>query len=377
MLDTSGAAAPAVDWFRMRTPGDRLDIQQASDLCWGRIGTRTGLWTCCDRNGQHSAGRIYFFSPATLARLQPGGKVIADEEFTIVPPQGSWDEFAAASRGAGAAVLDDVRRRMVTDAQRADEPYLDLEALTIAPATGGPGGSHLFVVAEEPHSAVLELAIEEDGEHRQARVVALYAYRERPEEQGTAKNDGLEGFAYSGMPGLFYFAEEGTRDAQNRPSALLLFADPRVGIARLRDGVIEPGAAASEALTAAVRGQRKGPMQTMNGLCLTRDGHLLALDRNGGWILRVDAKARTAEPWLNLYDLGGQDLRKILAKVPHERKLPYVSIEGLAIDEAGDLWLVDDPAIPEGFRESTLLRIRLPAGTPPAASGAASGATSP
>jgi hypothetical protein len=38
--------------------------------------------------------------------------------------------------------------------------------------------------------------------------------------------------------------------------------------------------------------------------------------------------------------------------------MPYISIEGIAVDGAGALWLVDDPAMPEAFRASCLLRVR-------------------
>jgi len=37
--------------------------------------------------------------------------------------------------------------------------------------------------------------------------------------------------------------------------------------------------------------------------------------------------------------------------------MPYVSIEGIAFDPSGTLWLVDDPAMPESFRTSCLIRI--------------------
>ena len=52
---------------------------------------------------------------------------------------------------------------------------------------------------------------------------------------------------------------------------------------------------------------------------------------------------------------------------PEERHMPYVSIEGIALDEAGAVWLVDDPAAPEGWRESCLVRLsHVPPLPPPA-----------
>ena len=99
-------------------------------------------------------------------------------------------------------------------------------------------------------------------------------------------------------------------------------------------------------------------MQTLNGMTRTPDGGLAVVDRNGGWILRIDPHRKRAEKWLNLYDLDGTNLRQTLANFPGLRLMPYISIEGIAMDPAGTLWLVDDPAMPESFRASCLIRIR-------------------
>ena len=156
---------------------------------------------------------------------------------------------------------------------------------------------------------------------------------------------------------MLYWAEEGTRSHNDEEVPRLMFRDPRIGRARLRDGRLHVDADASRELTRAVRSQRRGKMQTLNALTATADGRLLAVDRNGGWILRIDPGTRTATRWLNLYDLEGTNLREALADFPAKRKMPYVSIEGIAVDPNGTLWLVDDPAMPEGFRASCLLRV--------------------
>lgn len=345
-------AAPQVDLFLMETPKGE-PINQASDLCYGSAAGRTGLWTCCDRNGLATAGQIYRFDVRRDAPAQQAvGRVRAAESFVIVPPEGAWKDFAAAQRGISAEAIEDVRRRIVSAEARGDEPYLDLEAMTI----GADG--YLYVVTEEPWSTILKLRIEGAAGAGVARLVGLYAYHERPAEQGTAKNDGLEGLAWSGHNDRFYFCEEGTRDAKGQASALLFFLDPRLGVGQLDAGELHIANELSHGLTDAVRRLRTAPTQTLNGLCVLPGGEVLALDRNGGVILKCDPKTPRCDVWLNLYDMDGVDLRRLLARVPHDRHMPYVSMEGLAVDPSGDLWLVDDPAIPEGFRESTLIRVR-------------------
>lgn len=352
------AAGRKVDFFRLRAPGDAYDIAQASDLHYGRLGDRHGLWMVCDRNGRESAGKIYFFSLRALAAAPSGGTLVADDAFTIVAPSGDWAAFAAANRGAGEAALADVRRRIVPAAERKDEPFLDLEAVTIGAAVQPPHEPRLFVVAEEPYSVILELTLEGGGQNGRARLMALYGYDEPPEHQGAALNDGLEGFAWAGRPGWFYFAEEGTRSHTEEARPRIMFREPILGLGELKDGRLAPDRERTEALSAAVRRCRRGAAQTLNALAVLRDGRILAVDRNGGCILHVDPAGERVAPWLDLYAPHGGNLRELLAGFPRRRKMPYVSIEGLAVDDAGALWLVDDPAIPEGWRESCLVRIR-------------------
>ncbi|GMU24973.1 MAG: hypothetical protein AMXMBFR13_50440 [Phycisphaerae bacterium] len=373
VLPAFASAEPTISFYRLRAPGDAHDVEQASGLHYGRLGEREGLWIVCDRNGRQSAGKLYHFSKATLARVQAGRSIVADEAFTVVLPRGEWSAFAAAHAAAGDDVLSEVHRRISPGQQRTEEPFLDLEAVTIAPAITHPHEPRVFVVAEEPHSVILELTLEGSGTEARARLVALYAYEEKADEQGTARNDGLEGLAWAGKPGRFYLAEEGTRSHTDEASALLFFRDPRLGVADLKAGRVQVDEKASDALTTAVRACRKAGMQTLNGLCVPSDtastapasgsvdrAGLLAIDRNGGWILRVDPEKHTARPWLNLYDLQGRNLRELLASFPEPRRMPYISIEGLAMDPAGALWLVDDPAIPEGWRASALIRVANP-----------------
>jgi len=357
-----------IEWFRLQAPGDTHGIQQASDLHYGRLGGREGLWAVCDRNGRESAGRIYFFSPETLQATRPEGKIVADEEFVVLGPAEGWPAFYARPSRVGREILDDIRRRTTPVADRGDEPFLDLEAITIGSSPGAPHEKRLFVAAEEPYSVILELALGNEGRDGPvrpsggeppgvARLVNLYAYGEPAEHQGTARNDGLEGLAFAGKPGQFYFAEEGTRSHTQDPKPLLMFRDPILGRGELNERRLEPDPLLSQALSAAVRKCRKGESQTLNGLAVLRDGRLLAVDRNGGLILRIDPARAAAEPWVNLYDLAGKNLRELLAGFPQRRRMPYISIEGIALDGAGALWLVDDPAMPEGWRESCLLRI--------------------
>src|SRR5512144_902454 len=102
----ANAARPQVDVFRLRTPGDAGDINQGSDLHYGRIGRREGLWVVSDRNGGATAGKI---SPESLRKARPGGSIVADEAFTVTAPAEGWKRFEAENRSAGEAVLADVR----------------------------------------------------------------------------------------------------------------------------------------------------------------------------------------------------------------------------------------------------------------------------
>ncbi len=346
-----------IAYYRLRAPGSGHDIEQASGLHYGRLGERDGLWLTCDRNGGGSAGRLYFISAATLKRATHQAPLVADEVFPIVLAEGDFSAFAAAHPGAGRSVLAEVHRRLQAGLEGRQGPLLDLEAVTIAPSPSPPHEPRVFVVAEEPFSTVLELALEGEGQAAKARLTAVYAYQEADDERGTDRNDGIEGLAYAGRVGEFYWAEEGTKSHGGGLGAKLFFLNPRLGRARFEAGQVMVDREASDALTAAVRAQRRGKMQTLNALAAMPDGRLLAVDRNGGWILRVDPDKRTAQRWLNLYDLHGTNLREALGAFPAKRRMPYVSIEGIAVDRAGTLWLVDDPAMPEGFRASCLVRI--------------------
>jgi len=358
LLPLPARAEIVVDCFRLRAPDNTRDIEQGSDLHYGRLGDRDGLWLDCDRNGRQSAGKIYLISPKTLQAAKPSAPIIADEEFTIVAPAEGWAAFNAANKGAGDEPLADLRRRVTPSEARGEEPFLDLEAITIAPSPTPPHEPRLFVVAEEPFSTVLELVLQGHGPSAQARLAAAYTYPEKPEEQGSARNDGLEGFAYAGRLGEFYFAEEATAPLNQEPRSLVLFSvDPRLGRVRLDSGRAVIDTEISDPLTAAIRKCRRGKMQTLNAITVLPDGRLLVVDRNGGWIDLVDPVQRTAQNWLNLYDLDGKSLRKVLDQFPEQRKMPYVSIEGLAFDPTGALWLIDDPAMPEGWRESCMVRL--------------------
>ncbi len=381
------AAQPPLEirYFGMRSPGPHAHaIEQASDLCWGRLGAREGLWTACDRNGGESGAHIYLFTPATLsaaatrgtlptgtaaasstagtaaapkAAAIAGGTIAADEEMVIVPPKDGWSAFRNAHRTLPPAVLDDLQQRIEPSPNAPRPQPLDLEALTLAPAVLPPHEPRLFVVAEEPYSLVLELAVGQAAQPTRAELVAAYQYHERENEHGIDLNDGLEGLTSAGPAGRFFWAEEGTRLHKPDAHPRLFFSDPRVGVAELKGCAVEVAAAASDALTQAARGQKDRDQQTLNGLCSTPDGRLLAVDRNGGWILQLDPRARSAARWFNVYDIAGASLRKVLSDFPGPRVMPYVSIEGVALDGTGAVWLVDDPAMPEPFRASCLVRI--------------------
>lgn len=356
VIGSTGWAAQ-ITWYRLGTPDGSEEIAQASGLHYGSYGPRKGLWTACDRNGGPCAGKIYFIADERIASARPGATITASEEFFVTDPAEGWNRFAASHPAVGKNALADLRQRVEDGARDAEGMRLDLEAITIGFASSAPSEPRLFVVAEEPNSLVLELVLEPAGTTTAARLVDVFRYYENDAEHGTDFNDGLEGLAYAGSPGEFYWAEEGTR--LHRPDAhpRLFFADPRLGLARLALGQVAIEQPISDRLTKVVRAQRKGDAQTLNDLCLTPQGILLAVDRNGGWILRIDPKRATAERWLNLYDLEGVNLRQTLADFPAPRHMPYISIEGIAVDDAGAIWLVDDPAMPEEFRSSCAVRI--------------------
>lgn len=349
--------AVRIDYYHLRTPDGKDHIEQVSGLHYGRLESREGLWMVCDRNGGRSAGKLFFLSAKKLPQADSGEVLTADEVFIIEPPD-DWAGFAREYAAAGEIILAELHRQIMATLKGDDGPMLDLEAVTIAPSPAPPHESRIFVAVEQPYSMVLELELVYWKERVTARLMGVYAYSCVEEEQGRDSNDGLEGLAPNGRPGELYWVEEGTCSHTTEAKPLLMFTNPRIGLARLVKGRMVVDREVSEALTATVRAQRQGQMQTLNALAPTPDGLLLAVDRNGGWILRIDPRTNAAERWLNLYDIRGHDLRKVLADFPAPRRMPYISIEGAAIDTAGHLWLVDDPAMPESFRASCLIRIR-------------------
>ncbi len=345
-----------IDYYHLRAPDDKYDIEQASGLHYGRLGSREGLWVVCDRNGGRSAGKLYFLSAEKLPKANSGEALTTDEVF-IIEPSDDWVGFTKEYAAAGERVLAELRRQIMATLKGDDGPMLDLEAVTIAFSPEPPHESRIFVAVEQPYSMVLELELVNRKERAAARLIGVYTYNCVDEEQGRDSNDGLEGLTPTGNPGELYWVEEGTCSHTSEAKPLIMFTNPRMGRARLVKGRMVVDQSISASLTAAVRAQRQGQMQTLNALAPTPEGLLLAVDRNGGWILRIDPATCLAERWLNLYDIDGHDLRKVLADFPAPRRMPYISIEGAAVDPAGHLWLVDDPAMPENFRASCLIRI--------------------
>ncbi len=358
LLSFSAGCQPqmGIACFRLRSPGGRYAIEQASGLHDGRIGWREGLWLVCDRNGGQSAGQLFYISQKQLDEIVPGQTIRADEVFAVALPR-NWQEFADRFRNAGRGRLAELRRQIVATRENGEQPLLDLEAVMFAPGVSPPHEPHIFVAAEQPNSLVLELRLEEGDEATVARLVGAYFYNELPAEKGWDSNDGIEGLAWGDRPGQVYWAEEGSRSHTADPKPRLMFTRPRIGRGVLCKGRLNTEARYSELLTRAVWKLRSGEMQTLNGLARMANGELLAVDRNGGKILRIDPARGEVKAWLNLYDLEGRSLRDILGDFPARRRMPYVSIEGLAVDPRGYLWLVDDPAMPEAFRESCLVKI--------------------
>lgn len=355
---TTTPATVRIEYYRLRTADGQHDVQQCSALHFGRLGRRDGLWMTSDRNGGPSAGKIHFISAATLADAQHQGTIQVDECFTVVPPAEGWETFASSHSEIPAEILDDLHDRVEARLTGDKGPYLDLEAVTIAPSILPSHETSLFVAAEEPYSTVLELVPLAHGPDAQAQILSLHIYEEAEDERGSDRNDGLEALAWAGQPGFFYWAEEGTSYHGGDPGPRLFFRDPKVGRGRLIGGRLAIQQDLTDKLTSAVWTLREGPEQTLNALTVLPSGRLLAVDRNGAWILRLDPRAGTAERWLNLHDINGLDLRKLLHDFPAPRRMPYISIEGISVDPAGDIWLIDDPALPEAFRASCLIRLR-------------------
>jgi len=365
---TLSATQPAslhVACYRLATADGRREINQASGLHDGRLGSRDGLWIVCDRNSTDSGNRIFFIDRRQLARARDRQPLPVTEAIPIVEPAHGWEAFAAAHPSVSRPVLDELRRQFA-NIRTGRRPILDLEAVTVGrPALSSdsnePPEPRLYVVAEQPDSLILELQLVEDEHGPRAVLTDCFKYDERPGEVGTDHNDGLEAICFAGTPGVFYVAEEGTRPYR-AGDTMHFFDGPRLMRVRLADGRVVIDVPWSEQATRNVCAWRDGRTHTLNALTRLDDRTLAAVDRNGGWILTVDTETAAVRRWLNLYDPAGLNLRERLAHLPADRRMSYVSIEGIARDPAGHLWLVDDPAMPEGFRASVLIRVTAPTG---------------
>ncbi len=349
---------PAVEAYRLAAVDGSTAVFQASGLHFGKVGRRHGLWIVCDRNSGPSANQVYFIDRRRLQAPEPGGTLCATEAIPLTAPPEGWERFAANRPSITAEIMAELQRQFENHAT-GQSPVLDLEGITIGRSLADPSQTDLFVAAEQPFNLVLQLRLVEERGTPRAVLVDCFLYREDPAERGGDTNDGLEGIAWSGRPGEFFLAEEGTRPF--RPHDELHFFDhPRLLLGRLaenRVAVVEPWTART---TESVRAQHGPPSQTLNALTRWDERTLAAVDRNGGWILTVEVRTGQAKRWLSLYAHELLNLRERLAEFPGPRRMPYVSIEGIARDDAGDLWLVDDPAMPEPFRESCLIRVRRP-----------------
>jgi len=376
------ANPPTVELYRLKMPGGQ-DVFQASDLCSGRVGEHEGLWIVCDRHGGPCGNRILFIDRQTLTKLKNGGDASVTQSFPAAGPTEGWEPFNKRHDRIAPEILNELRRQFenVDD----DGPLLDFEGIAIGPRSSilpttargqpsipadtspsnTPSDPALFVITEQPHSIVLEFVLVEDHREGRAELRDCFLYEEKAEDMGGDANDGLEGIAWAGEPGMFFICEEGTRPY--RPGDNLHFFDePRLMRTRLVDGQCAIEEPWSTRATESVRSQRDKPSQTLNALTMADDRTLLGVDRNGGWILATDVTTGQTRRWLSLYDPKGLNLRTKLADFPAPRHMPYVSIEGLARDDHGNLWLVDDPAMPEGFRESCLIQVKnLPPLPPP------------
>jgi len=222
-------AAPRVDVFLLRTPA-MSHINQGSDLHYGRLGERNGLWVVSDRNGGATAGRIFFFSEQALKSAKAGGHIVADDAFAVVPPPEGWQAFEAANRAAGAEVIADIRKRLTADAGRGAEPCLDLEAVTMAPV---PESAARFTSFCGERGAVLDGARagpRRARRRRQGRVGGAVRLPRNPRRAWRSQQRRCRGPGLCRAPGEFYFCEEGTRTAGGTFGQLLYFLDPRLGV---------------------------------------------------------------------------------------------------------------------------------------------------
>jgi hypothetical protein len=276
----------------------------------------------------------------------------------IKPPTEGWDGFARRHSTISKKILDELRRQIEKGGNRSG-PMLDLEDITMGPGGTGGSGKHIFVVAEQPHSLVLELRLEERNKQPAAVLTNCYVYDEGQSARGDDSNDGLEGIAWSGRDREFYVVEEGTRPHKSTYT-LLYFLAPRISRCNLKNGKVIIDRPWSDKVTSLLRKLRERNMQTLNAVTRLDKRTLLAVDRNGGWILAVDLQSQKVYRWLGLYDPKLLNLGERLSKFPGKRYMPYISIEGIARDNQGNLWMVDDPAMPEAFSESCLIRFTNP-----------------
>jgi len=351
-----------VEVFRLRAPDGNAPVSQASGLHFGWVGGRHGLWLVCDRNSGPSANQVFFIQQGRLDAAEAGGTIVASEAIPLVGPSEGWARFAHDRPAIPAEVMAELRHQLENHAA-GHLPVLDLEGITAGRSLADRAILDLFVIAEQPFNLVLQFRLAGEGPGSQAVLMDCFSYTEALSERGGDGNDGLEGIAWTGRPGEFLLAEEGTRPF--RASDVLHFFDhPRLMLTRLADNRIVAMARWSDRATESVRARRGQPSQTLNALALWDQRRLLAVDRNGGWILVADTGTGRTARWLNLYDPARLNLRERLADMPGSRRMVYVSIEGIARDEAGNLWMVDDPAMPEAFRESCLIRLRHPTSCP-------------
>jgi len=359
-------ASETVAYYQLKMPDGETDICQASGLHYGTLGEREGLWLVCDRNSGPCGNRIIFIDRQRLREARSGGSISASEAFVLAGPLDGWDRFIREHGKIDEAVLAELRRQF-DNGPRGGMPILDLEAVTIGRSRAPDSPTRLFVVAEQPHSVVLELQLDADSKNARAFLVDCFVYAEQPSERGDDANDGLEGICWSGRAGIFFVAEEGTRPF--RPNDSLHFFDyPRLMRCVLETGRVAIDESWSTSATRGVRALSSKSTHTLNDLATWDSQTVLALDRNGGWILAVDVTSGEVRRWLNLYDPNLLNLRQRLAQFPGPRRMPYVSIEGLTRDADGGLWMVDDPAMPEAFRESCLIRLKHPPPLPRASS---------
>lgn len=357
---TTRASTLRMDLYRLKMPDGQRDIEQGSDLHYGRLGRREGLWLVCDRNGGSCANQVIFISTSTLAAARPGETIVATESIPLAAPTQGW--AAITQRHGGGDAMAELCRQF-ENGPRGEGPLLDLEAITIGRSATAPQDDRLFLTTEQPNSFVLECALTEVDRSARAVLTACYAYDEPAGTRGDDSNDGLEGIAWSGRPGEFFLVEEGTR-AHDASWTLLFFQRPRLMRCTLRDGHVIIDEAWSREATESLWALQTGKTHTLNSAARLDERTVLVTDRNGGWLYVADVPSRTVRPWLNLYDKASLDLRTQLAEFPAARRMPYVSIEGVTQDPTGHLWLIDDPAMPEAFRASCLIRVVHPPARP-------------